>query len=435
MIYEGYAGYSDIFADGFTGVLLGLEGIADAAVILHGPTGCRAHHSSMSEYGFPRDVVHDRLNYADRFYFGQPRIPTTYLDGDDYVFGASEKLRQAIRAAEAGSPGLLAVVNAPGAALIGEDLRQCMAYSAIDIPGVVIEMPALSRPMAEGYQQAVLAVLETIQPQRSPVRPKTVSLIGISIAHSHWAGSLSELRRLLALCGIEVLCVPGAGSRLADWYSLSRTACHAVIHAEYAGRIADWLTKRFDAPVMFPQSGAPIGFEATEQWVVAVAEAVGADPAPALSAIREQRRDVSRHMSRISGVGRALKGMTCSIQADPSIALPLSRFVYEYLGMLPVSVATPDCANTGLAKRLKDFLTDIGCMDIWQEPWQTAGADFLFSDGHQVNQRLAFGCFEGGIELVLPLGRRVDFVRKPLLGAMGAAYLVETIVNGVPDYF
>jgi len=431
---RAHSRYNGIFPDGLTGALLGLEGVADAAVILHGPTGCRGHHSAMSEYAFPRGIVHERLNYAERFYFGQPRIPTTYLNGDDFIFGAGEKLRQAILAVKARSPGLLAVVNAPGAALIGEDLRQCVADSEIGVPGVVIEMPAFSRPMAEGYQQSILSVLEAIQPQRSPVRPRTVSLIGISIAHNHWAGSLLELRRLLALCGVEVLCVPGAGSPISAWHSLPRAACHAVIHTEYADRVADWLRKRFDAPVIFPESGAPIGFEATEQWVVAVTEAVDADPAAALAVIREQRRDVSRHLSRISGIGGALKGMTCSIQADPSIALSLSRFLYHYLGILVVSAATPNYANTGLAKRLKDFLSGIGCLDAWQVPWQMVGADFLFSDGHQVNQRLVSGCAEGGIELVLPLCGRVDFVRKPLLGAEGAAYLVEAIVNNVPDY-
>jgi nitrogenase molybdenum-iron protein alpha/beta subunit len=387
----------------------------------------------MSEHAFPRDVTHERLNYAERFYFGQPRIPSTYLDGDDYIFGAKEKLDQAIQTVLAKNPGLLAIVNSPSAALIGEDLHQRLADAATSIPGVTIEMPALSQPMADGYQQAILTVLETLDLSRSPVCPKAVSLIGISIAHHHWAGSLQELRHLLALCGIEVLCAPGAGSATAEWYSIPRAACHVVVHAEYADRIAAWLTKRFEAPVVFPESGAPVGFEATEQWVIEVTRAVGADPSAALADIRDRRRQVSCHMSRISGIGGALKGMACSIQAEPSIALPLARFLYDYLGMLPVSVATPNYVHTHLAEQLKDFLSRVDCLDAWQVPWQTVEADFLFSDGHQVNQRQAFGCPEWGIELLLPLGGEVDFIRKPFLGAEGAAYLVERIVNAVSD--
>ena len=39
--------------DGFTGALLACESILDGAVVLHGPTGCRAHHSALSEMVFP----------------------------------------------------------------------------------------------------------------------------------------------------------------------------------------------------------------------------------------------------------------------------------------------------------------------------------------------------------------------------------------------
>ena len=425
---------SGIHPDALTGSLLALEGIGDAAVILHGPTGCRGHHSAMSERAFPRDVIHERLNYAERFYFGQPRIPSTYLDGDDYVFGAKDKLRLAVETILTKDPGLLAIVNSPSAALIGEDLRQCLADAGTDIPGVGIEMPALSQPIADGYQQAVLAVLEALDLARSPICPKTVNLLGLSIAHHHWGGSLQELRRLLALCGIEVLCAPGAGSPTADWRSIPRAACHVVIHSEYANRIADWLQNRFDVPVIFPESGAPIGFDATEQWVIQTAGAVEADPSAALADIQERRRQVSYHMSRIAGIGTGLRGTSFSVHGDPSAAFPLVRFLYGYLGMLPTSVETPDCRDTLQAKRLKDFLAGVGCLDAWQVPWQTVQADFLFADGHQVNQRQAFGCSEGGIELMLPVGGYADFVQKPLLGAEGAAHLVERIVNAAPDY-
>lgn len=155
--------------DGFTGALLALEGIADAAVILHGPTGCRGLHSAFSEHAFPRELIAERLNYAERFYFGQPRIPTTYLDGDDFIFGAKEKLREAIRTTLTHRPALLALVNAPGAALIGEDLQQGLTDSTATIPAIAIEMPAFSRTMAEGYQQAVLAVLEGLNLSPQPI--------------------------------------------------------------------------------------------------------------------------------------------------------------------------------------------------------------------------------------------------------------------------
>jgi nitrogenase molybdenum-iron protein alpha/beta subunit len=277
-------------AGGLTGALLAFEGIEDGAVILHGPSGCRGHHCSLSERAFPRDVHPERMNFMERFYFGQPRIPTTCLDGDDFVFGAAEKLRQALAA-----------------------------------------------------------------------------------------------RRL----------------------------------AERLGGVA-----------VIPQCGAPMGFDATEEWVTEVAKAAGSDPSPAMAAIRQVRRRVATVLSRVTALTGAPRGLTAGISADPSTALPLARFLFEYLSVLPVSVETPNGCGTPWSARLDAALDEMGCREARNVPWQTVSPDFLLADGCQVAQGPAFGLpTQGGIELTLPLSGYVDLAPKALLGAGGAAYLVERIVN------
>lgn len=422
--------------DGLSGAILAMEGIADAAVILHGPSGCRGHHCSLSERAFPRDVVAERLNFFEPFYFGQPRIPTTCLDGDDFVFGAAEKLRKALEAVAARQPGFMAVINSPGAALIGEDLRRISAESGVTVPVACLDMPAISRSMAEGYEQAMLAVLNTLDLAPASARlPKTVVLAGHSIAHHHWAGSLNELTRLLALCGIEVLCTPGAGSPIAAWRLIPAAACYVSVHAEYGEQLARRLADRFGGTAVVPACGAPLGFDATEEWLRAVAEAAEADPAPALEAIRAVRRRVARLLSRVTTLNGAPKGLAFSVYADASTALPLVRFLYEYLGILPLSVETPqgNHAETRWSDSLKLALSRWGCAEAWQRPWQNAHADYLLADGCQVVQGPVFGIpAEGCIELMLPMTGYVDFTPKTLLGAEGAAHFVEKIVNSAP---
>ena len=84
----------DIFPDSLTGAILAVEGIRDAAAVLNGPTGCKYFHGAIAEDQLPRAGSFDPLLYSERFYFGQPRVPATYLDSDDYIFGASDKLRR-----------------------------------------------------------------------------------------------------------------------------------------------------------------------------------------------------------------------------------------------------------------------------------------------------------------------------------------------------
>lgn len=414
--------------DGFTGVLLACESVLDSAVILHGPTGCRGHHSALSERVFPRENSPERLNFLEPFYFGQPRIPTTYLDGDDFVFGAREKLVKAIKEIMKRNPSLITIINSPGAALIGDNIVQSAAEAGVKIPCAIVEMPLLSCSLAEGYQQGIMAMLQSLSLSSQPTEAKTVALIGLSTVHQHWSGSVAELRRLLALCGIKVVCCVGAGSSLEEYRRIPRTACYAVVFDEYADRIGPWLAGQFGKTIAACALGAPVGFTATEAWVSAVARAVNADPQAALEDIREQRRRVSCFIDQTAGAAASLKGISFAVQTDPSIALPLVRWLYEYIGMFPVAVETTDYAETSLAGQLQTWLESVGCAEAWQRPWSGAQPDLLFADGQQSAQVRVSGCC-GAIELMLPVGPSLDVVPKVLLGAAGSAWLVEWILR------
>ena len=426
MTYD-FGRMTGIQPDGFTGILLAGESILDGAVVLHGPTGCRGHHSAMSERAFPRDDVAERLNFLEPFYFGQPRIPTTYLDGDDFVFGGREKLVKAIKETTKRNPSLITVVNSPGAALIGDNIAQAVAESGCTVPCAIVEMPALSCSLAEGYQQGLIAVLEALSPVRRTMEPRTVALVGLSVVHQHWAGSVEELRRLLGLCGIRVTCAVGGGSSVEEYRRLGSAACYAVVHDEYADRIAPWLSERYEGVVATSETGAPAGFEATKVWVRTIAQAVGADPAPALDHILSERRRVSRLIGQATGSSAAIKGMTFAVQGEPSMAFPLARWLYDYLGMLPVAIETPGTEKTKLRARLNEWLESIGCGDAWQRPWLPEQPDLVFADGSEAAHARSIG--HGGIELMLPTGAYLDIVPKAMLGVAGSCWLAEQVLR------
>lgn len=416
-----------VHADGLTGALLAGESILDGAVILHGPTGCRGHHSMMSEHTLPRDDVQERLNFMEPFFFGQPRIPTTHLDGDDFVFGAKEKLVRAFDEVARRKPSALTIVNSPGAALIGDNIAQAAMEAGVSVPHAIIEMPALSCSLADGYQQALLAMLEALSLGPSKRLPKAVALIGLSIAHPHWSGGVAELRRLLGLCGIETLCAPGAGASIEEWRRLPRAACYAVIHDEYADRVAPWLTAHLGGSAVVSDGGAPIGFTATAEWVAAVARAMGADPSCALEEIDAERRRVSRLIGLATGSSAVLKGMTFAVAGDLSLAFPLARWLYDYLGMLPVAIEVADERAGQDKKEILSWLSRVGCSEAWQRSWRAAQPDLLFADGQQVEEARMLGA--GGIEVLLPSAACLDIVPKAMLGSTGGTWLVERLLN------
>ena len=153
----------EIIPDGFTGAIVAIEGIKDAAVLLNGPTGCKFYHGAVADGQFPRVDSLDPLYYSEEFYFGQPRVPATYLDDHDYVFGATDKLEKILPVVAQKGHSLVAVVNSPGAALIGDDLERFIAQAGLPVPCIAIESAGFSDSFTTGFQRTMIQALELLK--------------------------------------------------------------------------------------------------------------------------------------------------------------------------------------------------------------------------------------------------------------------------------
>jgi len=86
----------NITPDSFSGLVFAMEGIDNTVVLINGPTGCKFYHSAISDSQSIHQYEFDPLNFPEKFYFGQPRVPCTWLDSRDYVYGSTEKLTEAL---------------------------------------------------------------------------------------------------------------------------------------------------------------------------------------------------------------------------------------------------------------------------------------------------------------------------------------------------
>jgi len=67
-----------------------------------------------------------------------------------------------------------------------------------------------------------------------------VNILGISIFHKYYRGDVSEIRRLLSLCGIEVNCFLCSNCNLESIENLSEAELNIVINPEYGFEILPW---------------------------------------------------------------------------------------------------------------------------------------------------------------------------------------------------
>ena len=419
-----------VIPDSFTGAIAAIEGIRDAAVLLNGPTGCKFYHGAMSETQMPRSDFIDPLYYSEEFYFGQPRVPVTYLDDYDYVFGATDKLEKILPIVARKGHGLIGVINSPGAALIGDDLLRFIKNANLPVPCIAVENTGFSQPLAWGFQDAVKKVLTRVKPRKLPREKDGVNLMGVSIVHHHWQGNVAELTTLLQACGIRVHTTICAGCTLAELENISSSQLNVVVHVEYADTLAPFMADRYGMNTYLPPDGAPVGFKATESWISGVCEMLDVSPAPALELMKGARQKSHEALNRFNTLTGLPKGATFGVDGDASMALPLVTWLYEYLGMVPLSVRV-NTENTQSTDNLKSFLQKIDCAGAWQADMAHETPDVVFGSGAVIARLKLSGNPFTGIELSLPAGTYQHVIPKAYMGCQGALYLIERIINGL----
>jgi nitrogenase molybdenum-iron protein alpha/beta subunit len=204
-----------------------------------------------------------------------------------------------------------------------------------------------------------------------------------------------------------------------------------MVHAECGDAVAQWCESRFSLPTLLPLSGAPVGFDRAEQWICGVCESLGVSAEPGCRAIDESRTQAVMHIKRLNSLTGLPKGATFAIRAPASVALGLSEWLHDYLGMVALAVAATD-ANAALRADLHESLVRRGSADAMASDC-FAEADCIFADGATLAACLPVDERRRGIEIALPSLGYVDVVDKCMLGPRGGLHLLEWIINALVD--
>ena len=435
--------------DSLSGVVFALEGTEGTTVLLNGPTGCKCYHSSISDSQTFRQFEFDPLNFPLTWYFGQPRVPCTYLDNGDYVYGSERKLEEALEYfGAAPQTGMLCIVNSPGAALIGDDLEGIARRILGDKPFMTLETPGFSEGMCAGFEKAACALADCLADGAADAGADTtgagagagagergreataVNVLGLSLYQRHYAGDVAELRRLLETMGLRVNCMLGAGGSIDEVRALPHAALNIVVHPELGLKTAQHLEERFGTPY-FTCDGLPIGFDATERFARSVARLAGADAEPVLAECRDARKRAFSFVSRLNSLTGLPTGVPFAVEGTYSELAAYTEFLLEYLALVPVALvpAFPqaDCARG----RLQRLLDEAGFADALGRDPDAAAPELFFGSGATIARLRLAGLRFSGVETMLPTLGYLDVVPKTHLGPQGALHLVESVLNGL----
>ena len=408
-----------ISPDGITGAVFALEGIRNSLTLLNGPMGCKFYHSTTSQFLLPRPALRLPVaegesprevseNYLNDWFFRQSRVPCTYLDSHDYVYGTADKVREALGyIREHIGCDFISVVNSPGASLIGDDPRELCAELFPDTPTAVIESPGFSTDYWDGTDEAILAMLKQARPklwekrEKKPAgaRPR-VNLIGFSIWQRYAEGDRNEIVRLLELCGIEVGCVLCAGCSVAELRQLPEAELNVVLYPELGRQSAAWLREKLNMPT-YICAAPPIGFDATEALLRELCGILGTDVSPAIPELEKARALCWFKINGVYNMTGRPNGTLFAVRSLPSEETALSDFLTDYLGMI---------RDRG----------DIG----------ETRAEEVFADANTIGELMLKNREFCGIEIANPTMGYVDVTEKCTLGIRGTLFLTEQVLNG-----
>ena len=391
-----------------TGAIFAVEGIQNAVVLLNGPMGCRFYHSTTSRFltirpllclpqeegGEARPVDYNTLN---NWFFRQERVPCTWLDGEDYIYGTRDKVLEALEyIRDRVRFDLLVIVNSPGASLIGDALLE-PARAILGDKVILLETPGWSASFADGASAAALQVLKGLRLRRDKTERGRVNLLGLNLWQRYQEGDILELNRLLSLCGIEVNAVLCAGTSLPELERLPEAELNLVLYPELGLDCARYLEETWGTPY-YCCSMLPVGFAAVETWLEEVCRRLGRDPAPALEESRRARALAWYKLREIEQSYGRPRGVKFYVDIGPSADRAYTAFLRDYLAM---------------------------------EPSEPGEAELVFSDANVIAELMLENKTFCGIEARMPSMGYTDLLPKTHLGIQGALFLIEQVLNGV----
>lgn len=414
-------------ADGFTGAIMAAESITDAMVLLHGPGGCRIRHMVYSTAVFPRQE--DSGDHLMSPYFcGYPRVPATYLDEYDFVNGAMYKLDEALPIVAACDPGMVVVIDSPGAALIGDDVSAAISESSLSGKAIHMDESLVSEPCSFGYGYMLRHIMMNLAPERNDIRKGTVILLGLSILDKDWRSGRDELIDIVESMGLEVICTPGADASVRQLRESVNAEFGVVVCPEMCTGLSDYYAG-LGMQIIRSESGAPVGFDALESWIGAIARGTGADPSKPLGYLDRKRKVIFDKMVGMRYNAVRIRGLTFSIAGTASIVRPLTEWLYSFLAMAPVAVDVDPGYDAVERQRIMEFLDSIDYGHVFgMEP---VDSDVVLCEGVEATtMMLSERC-----RIAIPIGFSSmgidDVIPRPVYGTLGVFYILDEILHGV----
>jgi nitrogenase molybdenum-cofactor synthesis protein NifE len=315
------------------------------ATLVHGPSGC------VESFNLTRAYPGDSKKF-------KPKSLSTDMNHDDVVYGASNKLSNAIlKLDEKIAPQLILVLTNCCADIIGENVDAVLKKNSSQVKADIINIET-GGCSGYGFRKGADMLFRTLFEY---VANKTNSLEkdsepSINLFTKRISGrpaelkDIDEIKRLLRKVGVKVNTVIGLGTDYDNLLRIPLARANATFCYLFGDEPMQHLNKLFGQP--YARATFPIGLKGTLDWIKEITKILEIDHAPFIS-----DPEVESYDRKIEKAKSKYKGREAFIWMPGEKGLAMARFVTE-LGMKPCLFSMSYLMVRELRDTIKLFLDE-----------------------------------------------------------------------------
>lgn len=370
------------------GATRALAGIKDALILQHSVVGCQWGSLAFRYAGKPYNV----------------RQASDVMYNEDIINGGEQVLRKALQEAEQvfSQCGAVFVVSGCVPNMIGDDVEGILASVASRLRLVHIKAPGYAGNIDSGVEAVYLALLPLMQAGLEKL-PRSINILGMMNDDPYADNDLAELRKILGT-KVKINCaVQDCSLR----YIEAMPQAELNVCFGYGEALAKKMQERFGVPYL--KAAYPYGAAGMQNFLRKLGEALQLDFS---AEIAEQETAAKNLAYRCADYLTNLYQLPVAIAADKAHLEGLQNFLADELGLRVV--IAEDTASFSL-DAMEEFVRK-------SAPVLLCGSSFLKPLADELEVPL--------VRVVYPAFDKLCFSDTTLLGARGAAVLIEEIING-----
>ena len=426
-----------------TGASAFFDAIPGSFMLINGPLWC---------YFYAMKYVEDYdASALRRFHCTQP-------EGNALVYGTEKDLLAGLEFVKTNfTPERIFILNNCSVSLVGDDIAGIAAKAELPCPVYAADCGGIAGDFAEGYEIALLRVIEevkknaktkrdladvseansentteanvseNINPETVDTKP-SVNLLGLSPTYFRGEEDIKEIRRILETAGYHINAIPGGGSAWDEIMELPQADLNLVFRDELALKAARELETEFGTPYL--SAGMPYGIAGTLRWLDTINAAL---PAKNTEAIRQEAEAVNARLQFRSSNMQSLWGPlwfdNILIAAPPSEAAGIAEAVrgeWADTSNLVIHFTQDTPLRPKAATKICIAGKDDAAMKETFENW-TGG--LVIGSSLETSRLVRLKKPFVNCNIVLPSYHEIIATDSPLCGIRGAAYLFERIWN------